>query len=59
MDPIFVSIAAAIAAKGAGGLYDLVKRKFGKEPEALKAWRQPRRARQTRRPSGCSPNGWT
>jgi hypothetical protein len=37
MDPIPVSIAAAIAAKGAGNVYDLVKRRFGHQPEAHKA----------------------
>ncbi|HET6711405.1 hypothetical protein [Amycolatopsis sp.] len=34
-EPILVSIAAALAAKGATGLYDLVKRKFAKDPEAI------------------------
>ncbi|MEV5716651.1 hypothetical protein AB0L41_22370 [Amycolatopsis mediterranei] len=34
-EPILVSIAAAVAAKGATGLYDLVKRKFAKDPAAV------------------------
>jgi hypothetical protein len=34
-EPILVSIAAALAAKGATGLYDLVKRKFAKDPKAI------------------------
>ncbi|WP_206786265.1 hypothetical protein [Amycolatopsis sp. MtRt-6] len=34
-EPILVSIAAALAAKGATGLYDLVKRKFAKDPQAI------------------------
>ncbi|MGW3962838.1 hypothetical protein ACWED2_23680 [Amycolatopsis sp. NPDC005003] len=34
-EPILVSIAAALAAKGATGLYDLVKRKFAKDPTAI------------------------
>ncbi len=34
-EPILVSIAAALAAKGATGLYDLVKRKFAKDPAAV------------------------
>ncbi|OXM49662.1 hypothetical protein [Amycolatopsis alba] len=33
-DPILISISAALAAKAAVGLYDLVKRKFAKEPAA-------------------------
>lgn len=37
MEPILVSIAAAIAAKSATGIYDLVKRRFGREPKALQA----------------------
>jgi hypothetical protein len=37
VDPILISIAAAIAAKGAGSVYDLVKRRFRREPEALEA----------------------
>ncbi|MGV9365343.1 hypothetical protein [Amycolatopsis sp. NPDC003731] len=36
-EPILVSVAAALAAKGATGLYELVKRKFAKDPEATKA----------------------
>ncbi|TDW18946.1 hypothetical protein [Kribbella kalugense] len=36
MEPILISIAAAIAAKGAGSVYDLVKRRFGRDPEAMK-----------------------
>ena len=36
-EPILVSIAAALAAKGATGLYDLVKRKFAKNPKAIAA----------------------
>jgi hypothetical protein len=36
-EPILVSIAAALAAKGATGLYELVKRKFAKDPEAVAA----------------------
>ncbi|MEU8633227.1 hypothetical protein AB0C38_13725 [Amycolatopsis sp. NPDC048633] len=36
-EPILVSIAAALAAKGATSLYDLVKRKFAKDPEATAA----------------------
>ncbi|MEV4053103.1 hypothetical protein AB0J55_18110 [Amycolatopsis sp. NPDC049688] len=34
-EPILISIAAALAAKGATGLYDLVKRKFAKDPAAV------------------------
>ncbi|WP_370963189.1 hypothetical protein [Amycolatopsis sp. cg9] len=34
-EPILISIAAALAAKGATGLYDVVKRKFAKNPAAL------------------------
>ncbi|MEU0534808.1 hypothetical protein [Amycolatopsis tolypomycina] len=34
-EPILVSIAAALAAKGATGLYELVKRKFAKDTEAI------------------------
>ena len=34
-EPILISIAAALAAKGATGLYDLVKRKFAKDPAAI------------------------
>ncbi|WP_290059281.1 hypothetical protein [Amycolatopsis solani] len=34
-EPILISIAAALAAKGATGLYDLVKRKFAKNPAAI------------------------
>ena len=30
-----ISIAPALAAKGATGLYDLVKKKFSKDPEAV------------------------
>jgi hypothetical protein len=33
-EPILISISAALAAKAATGLYDLVKRKFAKNPEA-------------------------
>lgn len=33
-DPILVSIAAALAGKGATGLYDLVKKKFAGSPQA-------------------------
>lgn len=36
-EPILVSIAAALAAKGATGLYDLVKRKFATNPTAIAA----------------------
>ncbi|WP_439380178.1 hypothetical protein [Amycolatopsis lexingtonensis] len=36
-EPILISIAAALAAKGATGLYDLVKRKFAKDPAATAA----------------------
>ncbi|MGH3774027.1 MAG: hypothetical protein ACRDRW_21995 [Pseudonocardiaceae bacterium] len=36
-DPILVSIAAALAGKGATGLYDLVKKKFAGSPPAAKA----------------------
>jgi hypothetical protein len=36
-EPILVSIAAAVAAKSATSLYDLVKRKFGGRKEAEKA----------------------
>ncbi|MEV7096163.1 hypothetical protein AB0M80_25255 [Amycolatopsis sp. NPDC051045] len=36
-EPILISIAAALAAKGATGLYDLVKRKFAKNPTAIAA----------------------
>ncbi|UOX91740.1 hypothetical protein MUY14_14305 [Amycolatopsis sp. FBCC-B4732] len=36
-EPILISIAAALAAKGATGLYDLVKRKFAKDPAATLA----------------------
>lgn len=34
-EPILISISAALAAKGATGLYDLVKRKFAKDPAAI------------------------
>ncbi|MET8998156.1 hypothetical protein [Amycolatopsis sp. NPDC004169] len=34
-EPILISIAAALAAKGATGLYDLVKRKFAKDLAAV------------------------
>ncbi|GAA1987287.1 hypothetical protein [Amycolatopsis minnesotensis] len=36
-EPILISISAALAAKAATGLYDLVKRKFAKDPEATAA----------------------
>jgi hypothetical protein len=36
-EPILISIAAALAAKGATGLYDVVKRKFAKDPAATAA----------------------
>lgn len=36
-DPILVSIAAALAGKGATGLYDLVKKKFAGSPQATRA----------------------
>jgi hypothetical protein len=36
-EPILVAIAAALAAKSATGLYDLVKRKFAKDPAATAA----------------------
>ena len=36
-DPILVSIAAALAGKGATGLYDLVKKKFAGSSRATKA----------------------
>lgn len=36
-DPILVSIAAALAGKGATGLYDLVKKKFAGSPQAARA----------------------
>jgi hypothetical protein len=36
-DPILVSIAAALAGKGATGLYDLVKKKFAGSSQATKA----------------------
>jgi hypothetical protein len=36
-EPILLSIATALATKAATGLYDLVKRKFGKDPEATMA----------------------
>lgn len=34
-EPILISIATALATKAATGLYDLVKKKFAKDPEAL------------------------
>jgi hypothetical protein len=36
-DPILVSIAAALASKGATGLYDLVKKKLAGSPPATRA----------------------
>jgi hypothetical protein len=36
-DPILVSIAAALAGKGATGLYDLVKKKLAGSPQATRA----------------------
>lgn len=36
-EPIWLSIATALATKAATGLYDLVKKKFSKDPEATKA----------------------
>ena len=36
-EPILISIAAAVAAKGAAGIYDLVKRKFAKDATSTKA----------------------
>lgn len=36
-EPILISIASALATKAATGLYDLVKKKFSKDPNALKA----------------------
>lgn len=36
-EPILISIASALATKAATGLYDLVKKKFSKDPSALKA----------------------
>lgn len=36
-DPVLVAIAAALAGKGASHLYDLVKRKFSREPAATEA----------------------
>ncbi|TNC27316.1 hypothetical protein [Amycolatopsis alkalitolerans] len=34
-EPILISIAAALAGKAATSLYDLVKKKFAKSPEAV------------------------
>jgi len=34
-EPILISIAAALAAKAATGIYDLVKKKFSKDPAAI------------------------
>jgi hypothetical protein len=34
-EPILISIATALATKAATGLYDLVKKKFAKDPQAL------------------------
>lgn len=36
-EPILISIATALATKAATGLYDLVKNRFSKDPEATKA----------------------
>jgi hypothetical protein len=36
-EPILISIASALATKAASGLYDLVKKKFRKDPAATKA----------------------
>src|SRR5262249_44758370 len=36
-EPILISIATALATKAATGLYDLVKKKFSKDPEGTKA----------------------
>jgi hypothetical protein len=36
-EPILISIASALATKAVTGLYDLVKKKFSKDPDALKA----------------------
>jgi hypothetical protein len=36
-EPILTSIATALATKAATGLYELVKQKFSKDPEAAKA----------------------
>ncbi|GLY67607.1 hypothetical protein [Amycolatopsis taiwanensis] len=36
-EPILLSIATALATKAATGLYDLVKKRFSKDPEAAKA----------------------
>ncbi|HET6500889.1 MAG TPA: hypothetical protein VFG87_09025 [Amycolatopsis sp.] len=36
-EPILTTIATALATKAATGLYDLVKQKFSKDPEATRA----------------------
>jgi hypothetical protein len=36
-DPILMSIATALATKAATGLYELVKKKFNRDPEAVAA----------------------
>lgn len=36
-EPILVAIAAALAGKGASSLYELVRRKFGRNEEAVEA----------------------
>ena|SRR5947209_7837436 len=36
-DPIWMSVATALATKAAGDLFDLVKRRFGKHPERARA----------------------
>ena len=36
-DPIWMSVATALATKAASGLYDLVKQRFSKHPERAKA----------------------
>jgi hypothetical protein len=49
-EPILISIAAALAAKGATGLYDLVKRKFAKDPTAIAALEAASAAPEDNRP---------
>ncbi|WP_158884656.1 hypothetical protein [Amycolatopsis anabasis] len=36
-EPILISIAAALGGKAAAGLYELIKKKFAKQPDAIAA----------------------
>ncbi|MEV6824575.1 hypothetical protein [Amycolatopsis sp. NPDC051102] len=49
-EPILISIAAALAAKGATGLYELVRRKFAKNPPAIAALEAAAAAPEDNRP---------